>query len=264
MLFLAAAAQLYSADMPVKQVILYKHGIGFFEREGVVPAGDEMRLDFQNNDMNDVLKSLTVTDLAGGRITGIRYDSNETPEQVRNVDSKAKTLIVEQPQAGYSVLSPKPIERTSNAYRFEINLPANGSEKLQVEQEQVTFESSVVSSVSPDYLLTVLQNKQISEAGRKQLSSVADLKRQIAATDESITRTKTELDDLSNDQARLRQNLDSLNRVKGQEEQVRKYSAQLGESDAQIAKLRDGHRDLTTQKASLESQLHDAIEKLDF
>ncbi len=81
MLSLAVAAQLYSADMPVKQVILYKHGIGFFEREGVVPAGDEMRLDFQNNDMNDVLKSLTVTDLAGGSITGIRYDSNETPEQ---------------------------------------------------------------------------------------------------------------------------------------------------------------------------------------
>src|SRR5450755_1110240 len=73
--------QLRAADMPVKQVVLYKHGIGFFEREGVVPAGDEMRLDFQNNDMNDVLKSLTVTDLSGGRVTAVRYDSNETPEQ---------------------------------------------------------------------------------------------------------------------------------------------------------------------------------------
>jgi hypothetical protein len=194
-----------------------------------------------------------------------RYSLHQTRiYTARNVDLKAKTLIVEQPLAGYFVLSPKPIERTSDAYRFEINLPANGSEKLQVEQEQLTFESSVVSSVSPDYLLTVLQNKQLSEAGRKQLSAVADLKRQIVSADESIARTKTELDDLSNDQARLRQNLDSLNRVKGQEEQVQKYSAQLGESDAQIAKLRDQHRDLTTQKASLETQLRDAIERLDF
>ncbi|MDQ2945661.1 MAG: DUF4139 domain-containing protein, partial [Acidobacteriota bacterium] len=37
--------------------------------------------EFQNNDMNDVLKSLIVTDLSGGRVTAVRYDSNETPEQ---------------------------------------------------------------------------------------------------------------------------------------------------------------------------------------
>ncbi|MDQ2774639.1 MAG: hypothetical protein M3Y57_06900 [Acidobacteriota bacterium] len=137
-------------------------------------------------------------------------------------------------------------------------------EKLQVEQEEVTFESSAVSSVSPDYLLTIVQNKQLSEAGRKQLSVIADLKRQVSSTDESINQTKTQLDDLTNDQTRLRQNLDSLNRVKGQEEQVRKYSAQLGESDGQIAKLRDQHRDLAIQKAGLETQLRDAIDKLDF
>jgi hypothetical protein len=40
---------LRSADLPVKQVTLYKHGIGYFEREGSVPAGEEVRLDFKNN-----------------------------------------------------------------------------------------------------------------------------------------------------------------------------------------------------------------------
>jgi hypothetical protein len=72
---------LYPADMPVKHVILYKHGVAFFEREGSFQAGQNIRLEFQNNEMNDVLKSLTVTDSSGGRITAVRYDSNETPEQ---------------------------------------------------------------------------------------------------------------------------------------------------------------------------------------
>jgi hypothetical protein len=36
--------------------------------------------------------------------------------------------------------------------------------------------------------------------------------------------TKSQIADLSEDQTRLRQNIDSLNRVKGQEEQVRTYS----------------------------------------
>jgi hypothetical protein len=78
---LIAAAELRAANLPVKQVTLYKHGIGFFEREGAIPAGEEARLDFKNTDMNDVLKSLTVSDTAGGHISGIRYDSNESLAQ---------------------------------------------------------------------------------------------------------------------------------------------------------------------------------------
>jgi hypothetical protein len=72
---------LHAADLPVKQVTLYKHGIGYFEREGSVPAGEEVRLDFKNNEMNDVLKSLIVADANGGRISGVRYDSNATLDQ---------------------------------------------------------------------------------------------------------------------------------------------------------------------------------------
>src|SRR5690349_18864622 len=68
-------------NIPVKHVILYKHGIGFFEREGAVGTGEEARLDFKATDMNDVLKSLTVHDTSGKRISSIRYDSNETLTQ---------------------------------------------------------------------------------------------------------------------------------------------------------------------------------------
>jgi hypothetical protein len=76
-----AAIPAYAAELPVTRVILYKHGIAFFERDGAVPAGQEARLDFKSTEMNDVLKSLTVTNQGNGRITGIRYDSNETLEE---------------------------------------------------------------------------------------------------------------------------------------------------------------------------------------
>ena len=50
---LVTGSVLPAADLPVKEVTLYKHGIGYFERAGTVAAGDEVRLDFKNNDMND-------------------------------------------------------------------------------------------------------------------------------------------------------------------------------------------------------------------
>ena len=67
--------------IPIKHVILYKHGMGFFEREGTAGAGEETRLDFKTTEMNDILKSLTVHDASGHRINSIRYDSNETLQQ---------------------------------------------------------------------------------------------------------------------------------------------------------------------------------------
>src|SRR5947208_1201122 len=70
-----------AAELSVRHVVLYKHGIGFFEREGAVPPGEEARLEFKTSDMNDILKSLIISDLAGNRVLGIRYDSNETLEQ---------------------------------------------------------------------------------------------------------------------------------------------------------------------------------------
>ena len=64
-----------SAELPVRQVVLYKHGVGFFERSGRLSAGESARLDFEATEMNDVLKSLTVEERGGGKISGLRYDS---------------------------------------------------------------------------------------------------------------------------------------------------------------------------------------------
>jgi hypothetical protein len=71
-------APLFAADLPVREVILYKHGVGFFERSGELKPGETARLDFKAGDMNDVLKSLTITDRDGGKIGGVRYDASES------------------------------------------------------------------------------------------------------------------------------------------------------------------------------------------
>ena len=69
------AALAVPAELPVTQVVLYKHGVGFFERAGTLGPGESARLDFDATQMNDVLKSLTIEERGGGRISGIRYDS---------------------------------------------------------------------------------------------------------------------------------------------------------------------------------------------
>src|SRR5208283_4602985 len=70
-----------AADLPVREVILYKSRVGYFARSGQLAPGEGARLDFKATDMNDVLKSLTVTDDSGTPIRGLRYDSSLPLEQ---------------------------------------------------------------------------------------------------------------------------------------------------------------------------------------
>ncbi|HWR51178.1 MAG TPA: DUF4139 domain-containing protein [Bryobacteraceae bacterium] len=80
LLVLVGAVAVMAADLPVKRVILYKNGIGYFQRSGELTAGETGRLEFKADQMNDVLKSLTVLEEGNGKITGLRYDSSEPLE----------------------------------------------------------------------------------------------------------------------------------------------------------------------------------------
>src|SRR3984957_3917798 len=64
-----------AAKLPVRRVVLYKNGVGYFEHLGRVRGSQDVHIDFTSAQLNDVLKSLTVLDLNGGRITGVDYNS---------------------------------------------------------------------------------------------------------------------------------------------------------------------------------------------
>jgi len=57
-----------AAKLPVRRVVLYKNGVGYFEHLHRVRGSQDVHVDFTSAQLNDVLKSLTVLDLSGGRI----------------------------------------------------------------------------------------------------------------------------------------------------------------------------------------------------
>lgn len=184
---------------------------------------------------------------------------------IRNVDQTAKTLIVEHPvRPEYTLLNQKPVETTAGAYRFEVKLAANATAHFPITEERVYDSTVSVSSLTPDVLLTYVQNKALPDPVRKQLQQILDQKRQIASTDSQIQQLQTEISEVVKDQDRIRQNLTSLNHVSGQQEQVQKYSNQLASQESQLAGLRDHLSDVRKQKNALETALNGLIEKLVF
>jgi len=93
----AAAAQKQAAPhnmneamtvLPVRRVVLYKNGVGYFEHSGKVRGNQDLSIEFTTAQLNDVLKSLTAVDLGGGHITGVRYNS------IAPLSERLKTLQI--------------------------------------------------------------------------------------------------------------------------------------------------------------------------
>src|SRR6476469_672941 len=72
-----APAQTPAPDkLPIKRVVLYKNGVGYFEHQGKMQGNQDVAISFTSGQLNDVLKSLTVLDLNGGRIAAVGYGSS--------------------------------------------------------------------------------------------------------------------------------------------------------------------------------------------
>ena len=67
--------------LPITKVVLFQHGIGFFERSGFVEGNQEINLMFKIDQMNDLLKSLTTIDRDGGTFSVLNYESEDPIEK---------------------------------------------------------------------------------------------------------------------------------------------------------------------------------------
>jgi len=75
-----------SSRLPVKRVVLYKNGVGYFEHTARVHGTQDLSIDFTTAQLNDVLKSLTAVDLGDGRVSSVRYNS------IAPLDERLKSL----------------------------------------------------------------------------------------------------------------------------------------------------------------------------
>jgi hypothetical protein len=63
--------------LPITQVVMFNSGVGYFARSGKVTGEARVDLTFPETDINDLLKSMTLQDFDGGRISTVSYDSRE-------------------------------------------------------------------------------------------------------------------------------------------------------------------------------------------
>ena len=73
---------LFAADeLPLKRVVLFTSGVGFFQREGEVTGDASVELSFRTEQINDLLKSMVLHDFGGGKIAPVIFGSRDPIER---------------------------------------------------------------------------------------------------------------------------------------------------------------------------------------
>jgi hypothetical protein len=221
-----------------------------------------MRLTTKFDSSSNVLREIH---MRRGNLTTRNAIQETKTYTIKNVDAQAKTLVIEHPQrSGYKLLNQTPTEKTSNAYRFEVKAAASAEQAFAVNEERVFDQTFSLNNSAPDVFSTWLQNKALSDTGRRQLEQIVQKKSDIAANDAAISQVHTDQINASQDQERLRQNIQSLNAVAGQQDQVQQYARQLAAMESKLATLRDNESDLRKKKTQLQADLDALFEKADF
>jgi len=63
--------------LPIRKITLYRSGVGAFERQDLISGNRTVQLRFKTDQINDILKSMVLLDLDGGRIGPVTYGSKE-------------------------------------------------------------------------------------------------------------------------------------------------------------------------------------------
>lgn len=74
---LALASLVFAAELPVTNVVLFSSGVGYFQRVGTVQDNATLKLSFKTGQINDLLKSLVLLDLDGGKVGAVTYGAQD-------------------------------------------------------------------------------------------------------------------------------------------------------------------------------------------
>lgn len=156
---------------------------------------------------------------------------------LKNKDSKARTVIIEQPVMGeWTLIEPKDVyERAGSLYRFKVNVPANATATQKVVLERTADEGLAMSSMGLDTIDFYVRSRVSSPALKKALSELVAKRVALDAAQRKLSEIEAQITTIDSEQTRLRENIKAL---PPGSDIVRRYLTKLDSQETEIEKLR--------------------------
>jgi hypothetical protein len=161
--------------------------------------------------------------------------------KIVNRGTEPATLWLNQPKkAGYRLSKPgKPLKEVDNHYRFEVPLKAGETVDFVVEETRDVRETVQLANSSEDQIRFYLSQAYLSADAKAVMKDLGDLMAQKSALQRQIAEWTEQVKRLTDEQARVRSNLQALSSNQPKEQELRaKWVATLASNEDRMAELR--------------------------
>ncbi len=185
-----------------------------------------------------------------------------TEYDIKNTDDQARDLVIQYPHhnAHRKLVTPKtPAEKTANAYRFRVDVPASKTTQFTVHETEPLTETIALLNRPLNQFVWVLESKQIPEKIRAAVAKAASLRQEIARIEQRLNDSRQQLNTIKQGQDRLRENI----RTVGQNSALgKRYLTKLNAEEDQIEGLDQIINQLEIQLNTKRHELADYLKNL--
>ena len=204
-------------------------------------------------------QTVTAGKIVKGALVLTRKAVSSKEYSFENKGDHDKTVVIEHVlRAGWGLVdTPKPVETTNALYRFQQEVGAGKTERFTVKEESIQNQSVGILPMGTAEVLGYTQTGEIPKAVRDALAKAVAFKQAAVDTQRQINEHDSQVGALSADQARIRENLKSVDRTTSYSARLLK---KLDDQESQLDKLRtetDGlHTKLDGQNRDLQNYLN--------
>jgi hypothetical protein len=182
-----------------------------------------------------------------------------------NKSPRLKTVIIDHPyHADWKLLNKeKPVEITDNYLRFEVKAANLETKTFTVREMRDSWETIMVSSLTPDHIVLFADKKYLNQKTRQQLEKIVSLKSDISAIDQDLKALEKGRDQIFKDQKRLRENLQGLGQTTEEKDLRSRYIKQLNQQETHLEKERERQKALERQRETKQKELNELISTLE-
>jgi hypothetical protein len=202
--------------------------------------------------------------IAHGTMMQTTQERSENTYVIRNRDTTPRVVVIEHPaRQGWKLTDDAtPAESSASFHRFRIKVEPKTTASLVVKEYRPIVNQYVLTNISDNDIKYFLRQRMINPEVETALRQVVKQKDEIAALDVVINGRRAEVNSISEDQKRVRENMKALKGSAEEKALVERYVRELNEQEDQVQALTKEIAETQQKRDSAQSALNDMIEKL--
>jgi len=203
--------------------------------------------------------------IAHGAMTQTTQERQENSYTIRNRDTAARTVVIEHPaRAGWKLTDDddKPAESSASFHRFRLTIDPKTTKTLVVKEYRPIDNRYMLTNVTDSDIKYFLDQKMINPDVEQALRRVVKQKNEVFLMEGIIKDRNAQINAISNDQQRVRENMKALKGSAEEKALVERYVRELNEQEDKVQALRREIADWQQKRDEAQSKLNEMIEAL--